>query len=191
MPQSREMVVLARDCEGTLIPYGNKTTLFKGTRVTIMQSLGGAFTVYTDQGAMYSVAGSDADALGKDPGATQVDAPKSGSDTGKPLEELIDEQLRTCYDPEIPHNIVDLGLIYDRQVALLEEGPEGEKTYKVDIKMTLTAPGCGMGDWIRQDVRNKLLNIQGVKVANVDVVFDPPWNPSKMNPALRRALNMM
>ena len=74
---------------------------------------------------------------------------------------------------------------------MLEEGPEGERTYKVDIKMTLTAPGCGMGDWIRQDVRNKLLNIPTIKVANVDVVFDPPWNPSKMNPALRRALNMM
>ena len=101
MQQSREMVVLTRDCEGTLIPYGNKTTLFKGTRVTIMQSLGGTFTVYTDQGAMYSVAGSDAEALGKDPSAVtaQVDAPKSGSDAGRPLEELIDEQLRTCYDP--------------------------------------------------------------------------------------------
>ena len=101
------------------------------------------------------------------------------------LERLVWSQLKTCYDPEIPHNIVDLGLIYGCEISPTEG--EGKK---VDIRMTLTAPGCGMGDWLRADVKNKVSSIPGINDVNVDIVFDPPWDRSRMAPALRRQLGM-
>ena len=180
---ARELAILKRDCEAIEIPSGRKIILYAGTEVTITQSLGGAYTVFTHQGAMASIAGKDADALGK-----EVQAAPATAATGAPktTEELVWNQLRTCYDPEIPHNIVDLGLIYECKLSDLETGGK-----KVDVKMTLTAPGCGMGDWLRRDAEQKILTISDIKEAHVDVVFDPPWNPSMMTPALRRALNMM
>ncbi|MBI3306998.1 MAG: putative Fe-S cluster assembly protein SufT [Candidatus Omnitrophica bacterium] len=176
-----ESAVLTRDCEATQIPSGGMVTLFKGTHVTITQALGGTYTVMTDQGALASISGKDADAIGKEP-------IKSPAETmaGASTQELVMAQLKTCYDPEIPHNIVDLGLIYECKLSPFEG--EGER---VDIRMSLTAPGCGMGDWLRQDIKNKLLRIPNIREVNVDVVFDPPWTPNMMNPALRRALNMM
>jgi probable FeS assembly SUF system protein SufT len=180
----RETVELQRDCEAVRIPDGTRLTLFKGTEVTITQSLGGAYTVVTHQGLMASIPGRDADALGKVPAA----GPKTTDEEGRPrsLEDLVWDQLKTCYDPEIPHNIVDLGLIYDCKVT--PAAAEGGS--RVDIRMTLTAPGCGMGDWLRQDARNKILTLPGIKEVVIDLVFDPPWDPSKMKPALRRALNL-
>ena len=181
---NHEVITLARDCEAIQIPSGNKVTLYAGTGLTITQSLGGTYTVATHQGLMASVSGKDADALGKEvpPEAAQIKEPLSDE---SPVEKRVWAALRTCYDPEIPHNIVDLGLIYDCRIA-----PLSESGSKVDIKMTLTAPGCGMGEWLKQDIRNKLLTIPGVKEAAVDVVFDPPWHPSRMSAPLRRELNM-
>ena len=180
--QMHESIILSRTCDAIAIPSGHKVELFKGTHLTITQSLGGTFTVMTDQGMMASLDGTDADAIGK-PIPPESLAPEASQ--SKPLDELVWEKLRTCYDPEIPHNIVDLGLIYNCDIAALEGGQ-----HRVDVRMTLTAPGCGMGEWLKKDVENKLLALPGVKEARVEVVFDPPWNPSKMAPPLRRALNM-
>ncbi len=180
---TQESAILKRTCEGIQIPSGSKITLFEGTHLTIMQALGGSYTVMTDQGMMASIMGKDADALGKSVTAASSVTDEAGQE--RPVEEQVWAQLRTCFDPEIPHNIVDLGLIYDCKVESPEEG------HRVEIKMTLTAPGCGMGEYLKRDIEGKILAIPGVKHARVDVVFDPPWNPSRMNPALRRALNMM
>ena len=171
--------MLKRDCEVTEIPSGKKITFFSGTEVLLMQSLGGTFTVVTHQGVMASIQGKDADALGKEVPAEALQPPVSAELEGD-VEKQVWAKLKTCFDPEIPHNIVDLGLIYECQVQPVDAG------HTVRIKMTLTAPGCGMGEWLKQDVRNKILAIGGVKEAQVDVVFEPPWDRSKMHPALRR-----
>ena len=173
-----EVAILTRDVEAIEIPSGQKNTLFKGTEVVITQALGGTYTVMTHQGALSSIASKDADSLGK-----EAQKFKTTSDDGTPktVEQMVWDQMKTCYDPEIPHNIVDLGLIYECKISELEEGGE-----RVDIKMTLTAPGCGMGDWLRQDVRTKILSIPAIKECEVQVVFDPPWDRSRMSPALRR-----
>ena len=178
----KEVATLKRTCEAIEIPSGKKITLFEGTEVIITQSLGGAYTVMTYQGVMASIAGKDGDALGKEllePPA----APARGEMNEQWIEQKVWAQLKTCYDPEIPHNIVDLGLVYECNIAPLEDD-----TYKVDIKMTLTAPGCGMGEWLKQDVHNKITSIPGVKECTVGLVFDPPWDRSRMHPALRREL---
>lgn len=177
-PNMNEPVKIRRDVEAIEIPSGRKVTLFKGTEVMITQALGGTYTVMTYQGTMASLTNKDADALGK-----ESQELKTTQEDGSPkdVEQLVWDQLRTCYDPEIPHNIVDLGLIYECHLHDLEGGGK-----KVGIKMTLTAPGCGMGDWLREDVRHKLLGIPGVKDCEVQVVFDPPWDRSRMSPALRR-----
>ena len=179
-----ENIVLKRNCPAIQIPSGEKIELFEGTHLRILQSLGGTYTVMTDQGAMASIAGKDADAIGKE--AVQPPSQQTAEGTPKTVEEMIWDQLRTCYDPEIPHNIVDLGLIYECKLTPVEDG----KT-KVGIKMTLTAPGCGMGEWLKKDAAAKIMNLPGIAGVEIDVVFDPPWDPSKMSKALRRALNMM
>ena len=177
---TKEVATLKRTCEAIEIPSGRKLTLFEGTEVIITQSLGGTYTVMTYQGVMASIAGKDGDALGK-----EVIEPPSGPPSGEVSREWIEQnvwaQLKTCYDPEIPHNIVDLGLVYECTLLQRED-----KNYKVDIKMTLTAPGCGMGEWLKQDAQNKVMSIPGVKECTVAIVFDPPWDRSKMHPALRR-----
>ena len=177
---ARDLFLIKRNCEVIEIPSGKRAELLEGTEVWIMQQLGGTFTVVTHQGMMYSVSGKDADALGQE---IPPEIKAAAQMTDKPVEEKIWALLRTCYDPEIPHNIVDLGLVYECKV----EDQEGGK--RVEIQMTLTAPGCGMGDWLRQDVRNKILTIPEVKECFVEVVFDPPWDRSKMHPALRREFN--
>ena len=174
---TRDLLQLKRNCEAVEIPSGKKAELLEGTEVWIMQSLGGMFTVVTHQGLMYSVQGKDADVLGQELPPELKAMEQMGE---KPVEEKIQALLRTCYDPEIPHNIVDLGLIYECKV----EDAEGGK--RVEIQMTLTAPGCGMGEWLKQDVKNKVLDVTTVKICDVQLVFDPPWDKSKMHPALRR-----
>ncbi len=176
---TKEIIALKRECEATEIPSGRKITFFAGTELILLQVLGGSFTVMTHMGQMASVTGKDADALGKNP-PPEPAAVLLGEEAT--IEKKVWAQLKTCYDPEIPHNIVDLGLIYECKL----EGSEPEVS--VGIKMTLTAPGCGMGEWLRQDVRNKVLTISGIKECNVEVVFDPPWERSRMHPALRREL---
>ena len=178
---SKEIVALKRECAATEIPSGRAITFFQGTEVILIQTLGGSYTVMTHMGQMASINGKDADALGKTP----APEPAAVTESGEALstEKLVWAQLKTCYDPEIPHSIVDLGLVYDCKITDVNEASK-----KVDIRMTLTAPGCGMGEWLRKDVEKKVLTIPGVKECQVEVVFDPPWNREMMHPALRREL---
>lgn len=145
-----------------------------------MQALGGTFTVISEIGQMASIAGKDADVIGKEkpPELSLLDS--MGKE--KTMEELVWEQLRSVYDPEIPHNIVDLGLVYRCDV--------NENERKIEVRMTLTAPGCGMGEWIRTDVKNKISIVPHVEQVNVEIVFDPPWTRDKISPQLRRYLNL-
>ena len=175
---SNEQIVLTRDVDATQIPSGIPHRLMAGTSVRLMQALGGSYTVMTDMGYMVRVDAADAEALGLTPAASSADAPQEFS------EDLIWNQLRTVYDPEIPVNVVDLGLIYACQVAPVAEGN------KIDIKMTMTAPGCGMADVLKSDIQRKISALPTVKELNVEVVFEPPWNPSKMSEAARLQLGL-
>jgi probable FeS assembly SUF system protein SufT len=179
---TREARTLSRDVEVAAIPYGDQITLTAGTTVYITQALGGSYTAMTDHGYLVRIEGSDADAIGEQP--TKPISPEEVS--GRSLRELAWDQLKTCFDPEIPVNIVDLGLVYKCEVEPLPE--EGDK---VTVQFTLTAPGCGMGDFLRQDVQQKLLAIPGVKEAEVDVVLDPPWDQSMMSDVARLQLGLM
>src|SRR3954471_3964053 len=177
-------IALARDVEAAVIPIGTKVTLQKGEQAYITQSLGGSYTVVVN-GNMFRVEGKDADALGLEPTTTTTRAggqPK----TQEELEKEIWNQMRTCYDPEIPVNIVDLGLVYDCQLT-----PVGDNTYKVDVKMTLTAPGCGMGPVLKQDVENKVVSLEEVNDVNVEVVWEPQWNQGMMTEAAKLQLGLL
>ncbi len=182
-----EPILLSRDCEGVQIPSGNRMNLPKGTRVRISQSLGGSYTVMTENGFMVRIAPQDSDAIGKevpaDAALLSSDKPLSQEDT----EKAVWNQLRTCYDPEIPVNIVELGLIYECAVNPMEEG-EG---FSVLVKMTLTAPGCGMGASIASDAQSKINRVPGVKKANVELVWVPAWTPNRMSEAAKLQLGMM
>lgn len=182
--QNRESVILARNCEAALVPAGTRVTLQKGEQAYVTQSLGGSFTVIVN-GNMFRIDGKDADAIGLEP-ATPLAAPGPGAATPEALEKIIWDALRTCFDPEIPVNIVDLGLIYDCHVT-----PQPPAGARVDVKMTLTAPGCGMGPVLVQDVQNKLLCIEGIDEANVELVWDPPWNQGMLTEAARLQLGLM
>src|SRR5712691_8035801 len=180
---TNEQTTLARDVEAAIIPVGSKVTLQKGEPVFITQSLGGSYTVIVN-GNMFRIEGKDADALGIEPAAKPAG-------TGAPvsqehLEKEIWNQLRSCYDPEIPVNIVDLGLIYDCHLTPVNAG-----SHRVDVKMTLTAPGCGMGPMLAQDVQNKVLALEGVDDVAVELVWDPPWNQSMMTEAAKLQLGLI
>lgn len=180
-----EPVTLTRDVEAAVVPVGTKVTLQKGEQAYITQSLGGSYTVVVN-GNMFRIDGQNADALG-----LEVAAKPTGT-TGQPrtkeeLEKEVWNQLKMCYDPEIPVNIVDLGLVYDSQLTPV--GPTN--TYKADVKMTLTAPGCGMGPTLAQDVQNRLLMIEEIDEANVELVWDPPWNQGMMTDAAKLQLGLM
>jgi probable FeS assembly SUF system protein SufT len=176
-------ITLVRDVEAALIPIGEKVTLQKGELARITQSLGGSYTVIVN-GNMFRIEGKDADALGLEPAAKA--APTGQPVSQEKLEKEIWNQLRSCYDPEIPVNIVDLGLIYDCHLTPLNPG-----TFKADVKMTLTAPGCGMGPMLAQDVQNKVLSLEGVDDVSVELVWDPPWNQGMMTEAARLQLGLM
>lgn len=180
----REEVVVSRNCEAVMIPSGERVLVPQGARATITQSLGGSYTLITDRGLMVRVSGKEVEAIGKTPQET----PQVGEGqqlTGEKLEEMVWDQLKTCYDPEIPVNIVDLGLVYLCEVQPAEGGVD------VNIKMTLTAPGCGMGPVLASDVKSKVETLPGVKHANVEVVFDPVWDRSMMSDAAKLQLGMM
>jgi probable FeS assembly SUF system protein SufT len=171
-----EPVTLARDCPAVLIPAGERVTLRAGMTGFMTQALGGSFTVYIE-GNLFRIAGADGDAIGKEP----LQAPEVPDDaTEAEIEAAVWQQLRTCYDPEIPINIVELGLVYECKV---ERNENGGRT--VRIRMTLTAPGCGMGEILAQDVREKVEIIPTVERAEVELVFDPPWNQSMMSEEAR------
>ena len=179
--QMRKEATVARDVEAREIPSGTPITLHTGDPVIITQTLGGSFTVMTPVGFLARIDGKDADAIGEE--VAVVDA---AANEGKSTEDLVWDQLRTCFDPEIPVNIVDLGLVYACTLSPLPEGGQ-----KIDVKFTLTAPGCGMGDVLREDIKGKLLTIPDIKDAEVQVVFDPPWSLQMMSEAAKLQLGMM
>lgn len=173
MTTGTEEVALSRDVSVVQIPQGDSLQLGKGTKVIITQSLGGSYTVHVASlSGLYRISGADADALGKE--AEKGPGEKEGS--GEFQESAVWEVLKTCYDPEIPVNIVDLGLIYSMEPKAL---PQGGK--RVDVKMTLTAPGCGMGPSIAADAKAKILRCAGVEEAEVEVVWEPAWNPGMIS----------
>jgi len=184
--QRNDSVTLTRDVEASVVPVGTKVTLQKGEQAYIAQSLGGTYTVVVN-GNMFRIDGKDADALGLEAAAGKSAGAAGQPRTKEELETEVWNQLKSCYDPEIPVNIVDLGLIYDCQLAPMGDG----KTFKADVKMTLTAPGCGMGPVLAQDVQNKLLSIEEIDEANVELVWDPPWNQGMMTDAARLQLGLM
>src|SRR5277367_4869085 len=176
-----ERVELARDCDAVQVPSGDKVRMQKGTEVTITQSLGGTFTIQAAAyGGLFRIASKDADALGKE----VVEAAAAPADGGN-VESMVSEQLKTCFDPEIPVNVVDLGLVYGMEVKDADDG-----TKKVEVKMTLTAQGCGMGASIATDARHKIMTLPGVSEADVDLVWDPPWTPQMISPEGRERLGI-
>jgi probable FeS assembly SUF system protein SufT len=167
--------------DAVIVPAGINVKLRAGQSGFITQALGGSFTVYVE-GNLFRVAGKDADALGQELAAVP-ELPPDASDAD--VRELAWAQMKTCYDPEIPINIVDLGLVYSCEVR---SEPDGRV---VSIEMTLTAPGCGMGEVLVQDIREKVALIPTVKRADVELVFDPPWNQTMMTEAARLQTGMM
>ncbi len=179
---TNEPFSLSRDVRAVIIPAGEELQLRAGTNRFITQSLGGSFTVYIE-GNLFRIAGSDADALGKEP-VPPPEIPENATD--KDIEEVIWQQLKTCYDPEIPVNIVDLGLIYRLDVV---PGENGQRSVSID--MTLTAPGCGMGEILVQDAQEKIVVIPTIADVRVELVFDPPWNQSMMSDEARLQTGLM
>ncbi len=180
-PNPHEPVSLERDCEAILIPAGTPITLPAGSVVFITQALGGSITVNVN-GNLARIDGRNADALGWQVESRQGEETAPGD--GSVDENQIWEELRNCYDPEIPINIVELGLIYGVHVTPTEDGN------RVDVQMTLTAPGCGMGTILVEDIRYRIGQIANVSEVQVDLVFDPPWNPSMMSEAARLQTGM-
>ena len=177
---------LTRDIDAIQIPSGHKITIPAGTPGVITQTLGGSYTIATYQG-LARVSEKDLDALGLEkPQQTDGAVEPAGRSNGTVDEKAVWNQLRQCFDPEIPVNIVDLGLVYDCQLV---QKPEGGT--KVEVKMTLTAPGCGMGPAIAHDAQSKILSIDGVDEAQVDLVWDPPWNQNMISEAGRMKLGMI
>ena len=174
-------VELTRDCEAVQIPVGNTVTLPAGTSVDVAQTLGGTYTVHA-MGGLFRIATKDVDALGLKPDEV---ASQSNRPAGPVDEQAVWEVLKTCYDPEIPVNIVDLGLVYD---MVIESLPSGNS--RIGVKMTLTAPGCGMGGVIARDAQEKLLMLDGVETAEVEIVWDPPWHQSMISAEGRRILGL-
>ena len=177
-----EPVTLQRDVTAVIIPIGESVILREGSVGFLTQALGGSFTVYLE-GNLFRIAGADADALGKEPVPPPA-IPDNATD--EDIEQVIWNQLKTCYDPEIPINIVDLGLIYRVSVTPL---PDGKRSVEAD--MTLTAPGCGMGEILVQDAQEKIAVIPTVADVRVDLVFDPPWNQSMMSEEARLQVGLM
>ena len=175
-------IILKRDCPAVMVPSGEALSLHSGTQVWLTQALGGGYTVMTDHGYTVRIDGRDGDALGlsdRDSSVTQTTS-NAGS-----VEERVWQQLRSCFDPEIPVNIVDLGLIYDCQVEPLPGGG-----HKALVQFTLTAQGCGMGEFLKADIRRKLLDVRDVREAAVDLVWDPPWSQSRMSVEAKHQLGI-
>ncbi len=179
---SEEVVTFSRDCGATMIPSGSKGKIIKGEHGIITQSLGGSYTVAVN-GNLYRIEGADADAIGKE----IVEEKQEASGNEQEVDEhAVWDALRTCYDPEIPVNIVDLGLIYSCDFSKTESGGT-----LVDVSMTLTAPGCGMGPILAEEVEQKLLGVSGVSEVKVDLVWDPPWGQDMMTEAARLQLGLL
>ena len=176
-----EPFVVSREVKAVIVPAGVEVNLKPGQAGYITQALGGSFTVYME-GNLFRISGEDADAIGKEPVKPPELPPNA---TEEDVRELAWAQMRTCYDPEIPINIVDLGLVYDCTVTPNEDG-----TRAVEVRLTLTAPGCGMGDILVDDVKDKIERIPTVREARVELTFDPPWNQSMMSEEARLQTGM-
>ena len=176
-----EPVIIRRDVEAVMVPSGQSITLKPGLAGYITQALGGSFTLYIE-GNLYRISGEQADAIGKEITRPPTLPPNATEDD---VRELAWEQMRGCYDPEIPINIVDLGLVYECKVT-----PNEDQTRTLNVSMTLTAPGCGMGEVLVQDVKEKLSAIPTVKAVDVELTFDPPWNQTMMSEAARLQTGM-
>jgi|SRR5205085_11985445 len=175
----REPITLTRACEAIEIPSGIRNTIPAGSTVRVMQSLGTSYTVATDRGYMFRIDAKDRDALGISPGAATDEFAVKGTFS----EQLIKDELRTVFDPEIPVNVLDLGLIYSCAITPLQEGGK-----RLELKMSMTAPGCGMGNVLKADVENKLSRLPEVKEVHVEIVFDPPWHPGFMSESAKLQL---
>lgn len=172
-------ITTLRDVEVTRIPSGEKITIPTDTQVVITQALGGSFTILVpSQAGLFRIEGRDADAIGQEKPA-ELAQPADGN-----LEQAAWDQLKTCYDPEIPVNIVDLGLVYSLDIKSSESGSS------VNVQMTLTAPGCGMGPIIAAEARQKILTIDGISDANVELVWDPAWSPDRISEEGKQKLGM-
>ena len=180
--KNEKPIALTRDCNAVMVPSGEKLLLPAGSTVWLTQSLGGSYTVMTDHGYMARIDGDDGDAIGM---ARLVDAKPDVPATGEQMKKLVWDQLRSCFDPEIPVNIVDLGLIYDCAIA-----PLTGDGYRATVRFTLTAQGCGMGQFLKQDIRNKLLAVPGIREAEVELVWDPPWNQSMISTSAKQQLGI-
>jgi probable FeS assembly SUF system protein SufT len=183
--QTDEPIKLTRDCQVVAVPAGHTLMLPQGTEVMITQSLGGSYTLLVPSyGGLFRLSNRDADAIGRETRSAENSPTTGKALTGDALEKEVWAALKTCYDPEIPVNIVDLGLIYDMNISQTDDGS------RVDVKMTLTAQGCGMGGSIAADARNKILDLPGVVEADVQVVWEPPWTPEKISPEGRTLLGI-
>ena len=181
---SEKSITVRRDCPAVMIPSGEMTTLLKGNTVWLTQSLGGAYTVMTDRGYMVRIDGADGDAIGMAPVTELKQGESTPADSVEEVERRVWDQLRSCFDPEIPVNIVDLGLIYHCEVSRLSGG------YKVTVRFTLTAQGCGMGQFLKADIERKLLTVQGVRQADIEIVWDPPWNQNMISEVAKQQLGI-
>jgi probable FeS assembly SUF system protein SufT len=181
---SKEPIPLKRSVTATLIPYGGNVSIPEGATVTVTQALGGSYTVLTELGQMVRIEGKDADALGLEPPPGAAPAPAAPTDRAG-VEKAVWDQLKTCYDPEIPVNIVDLGLVFTNEVIELEGGG-----YKAAVKFTLTAPGCGMGGVLQKEIDTKLAAVPGVKEVKTELVFEPVWDKAMMSEAAKLRLGI-
>ncbi|MFB1479476.1 putative Fe-S cluster assembly protein SufT [Corallococcus sp. RDP092CA] len=179
------MTIIERDVDAMLIPSGDKVLLPAGSELTVVQTLGGNVTVQDPYGQLFRIDEKNADVLGEEY-AARAKAPDADAVPGEFNEEQVWEQLRTVYDPEIPVNIVELGLVYTCRATPLDAGGQ-----RVDIEMTLTAPGCGMGQVLVEDVRSKVSALPGVKEAHVELVWEPQWDQSRMSDVARLQLGWM
>jgi probable FeS assembly SUF system protein SufT len=181
----RQEVVVSRDCPAVTVPYGSPVTIEAGCDATITQQLGGTYTVMVE-GNLYRIEGKDGDALGFEP-TEDVQHTHDGPITADLVEDAAWDVLSTCYDPEIPVDIVNLGLVYSLKV----EPAGAPERFRIEMQMTLTAAGCGMGTMISDEARNKLLNIEGVDEAVVDLVWDPPWSRDMISEPAKLQLGLL
>jgi probable FeS assembly SUF system protein SufT len=179
-------IILGRDCHAVMIPSGERVLLSAGSAVWLTQALGGTFTVMTDHGHSVRIDGEDGDAIGLDGGDAFPPAGTTAVNTNSSVEDQVWQQLRSCFDPEIPVNIVELGLIYDCHVDALADGRN-----RAVVRFTLTSSGCGMGQFLKEDIRKKLLSIPEIYEADVELVWEPAWNQSMISPGAKQQLGIV
>jgi probable FeS assembly SUF system protein SufT len=182
---SDKSITVKRDCPAVMIPSGEATVLGAGSTVWLTQALGGTYTVMTDRGYMARIDGVDGDAIGMAQATESKPTEAQPLDSLEEVEKRVWDQLRCCFDPEIPVNIVDLGLIYYCVVTPLSDGG-----YKAAVRFTLTAQGCGMGQFLKADIQKKLLDVPGVRVVDVELVWEPPWNQSMISGSAKQQLGI-